>query len=109
MLYKFKSRTSAEVIMLQANGDQMLSIVGKEISPQGIITKEQIPAALAAIEAAIADSEAAEKAHAIRESSEEEEGKMSEDDGINLRQRAAPFIALLKESAAGDASVVWGV
>ena len=63
----------------------------------------------AAIEAAIADSEAAENAHAIRESSEEEEGKMSEDDGINLRQRAAPFIALLKESAAGDASVVWGV
>lgn len=108
MLYKFKSQASAEVIMLPANGDQMLSIIGKEVSPQGIITVEQIPAAIAAIEAAIAAGEAAEKAPAAGEGAEKEE-KMSEEDAINLAQRAAPFLALLKESKEGGASVVWGV
>ncbi len=109
MLYKFKSRTSAEVIMLQANGDQMLRIVGKDIGPQGIITLEQIPAALTALEAAVVAAETAQQAPAAGEAPKEEGDDAAEDDGIQLRQRAAPFIALLKESQDGGASVVWGV
>lgn len=38
MICKFKSQADADVIMLQGNGDQMLDIVGKEPSTQGIIT-----------------------------------------------------------------------
>ncbi len=109
MLYKFKSRTSAEVIMLQANGDQMLRIIGKDIGPQGIITLEQIPAALVAIEAAVVAAEATQQAKATGKATEEKDDDATNEDGIQLRQRAAPFIALLKESQDGDASVVWGV
>ncbi|MFZ2124970.1 MAG: DUF1840 family protein, partial [Rhodoferax sp.] len=32
MIYKFKSQADADVIMFQANGDQMLTIIGKEPS-----------------------------------------------------------------------------
>ena len=49
MLYKFKSQAAADVIMQQFNGDQMLTIVGKAPSAQGIVTVAQIPAAIAAL------------------------------------------------------------
>jgi hypothetical protein len=33
MLYKFKSQSEAEIIMLQPDGDQMLALVGREPFP----------------------------------------------------------------------------
>lgn len=105
MIYKFKSQSSADVIMLQSNGEQMLTIVGKEPSVQGIITVAQIPAAIAALEAAIVVHEAAEAKR--REDPEfviEVEG-----DSVMLRHRAGPFIELLKTSAQAGKDVVWGV
>ena len=50
MPYKFKSRATADLIMLDANGRKLLEIIGK--SPDevhGIITVEQVPAAVAAL------------------------------------------------------------
>ena len=105
MIYKFKSQAAADVIMLQLNGDQMLTIVGKEPSPQGIITVAQIPAAIAALEAAIVTHEAAESHRAEHPQMEVE----VEGDGVMLRQRAGPFIELLRTSAQAGKDVVWGV
>ena len=105
MIYKFKTQADADVIMLQANGDQILDIVGKEPSTQGIITVAQIPAAIAALEKAIKDHEAVEpKRH-------EHPGPLAgvEGDSIMLRHRAGPFIDLLKISAQAGKDVVWGV
>jgi cyclopropane-fatty-acyl-phospholipid synthase len=105
MIYKFKSQAAAEVIMLQANGEQMLSIIGKEPSVQGIVTVDQIPAAIAALEAAIEVHEAAvAKRREHPELVVEVEG-----DSVRLRDRAAPFIDLLKTSAQAGKDVVWGV
>lgn len=105
MIYKFKSQAAADVIMLQMNGEQMLNIVGKTPSPQGIITVEQMPAAIAALEAAVVSHEAAQ---ARREAGLQPEDEI-EGDGIMLRQRAAPFIDLLRCSAEAGKDVVWGV
>lgn len=105
MLYKFKSQATGDVIMLGPNGDQMLSIVGKERSPQGIITVAQIPAAIAALEAAIMAHEAVQSR---REQHPEEQVEV-EGDSVMLRQRAAPFIELLRRSAEAGKDVVWGV
>lgn len=105
MIYKFKSQAAAEVIMLQANGEQMLSIIGKEPSAQGIITVAQIPAAIAALDAAIEVHEAAvAKRREHPELVVEVEG-----DSVRLRDRAAPFLDLLKTSAQAGKDVVWGV
>ncbi len=105
MLYKFKSQAAADVIMLQANGEQMLTIVGKGFSTQGIITVAQIPAAIAALEQAIVVHEAAVTERAEHPSEDVE----VEGDSVMLRHRAAPFIDLLKTSAAAGKDVVWGV
>ncbi|MDD2880490.1 MAG: DUF1840 domain-containing protein [Rhodoferax sp.] len=105
MIYKFKSQAAGEVIMLQANGDQMLTIVGKEPAAQGIITVAQIPAAIAALEAAIVVHEAAE----AKRSKDAELVVEVDGDSVMLRHRAGPFIDLLKTSAQAGKDVVWGV
>lgn len=105
MLYKFKSQAAADVIMLELNGDQMLTIVGKEPAPQGIITAAQIPAAISALETATVVHEDAESKRLVNpELPVEVEG-----DSVMLRHRAAPFINLLRTSAQAGKDVVWGV
>lgn len=104
MIYKFKSQAAADVIMLQINAEQMLRIIGKEPSVQGIVTVEQIPAAIAALESAVAAHETAQLTSDTATASENVEG-----DGVMLRQRAAPFIELLRSSAEAGKNVVWGV
>lgn len=105
MIYKFKSQVAADVIMLQSNGDQMLTIIGKEPSAQGIITMAQIPAAIAALESAIVLHEEVEARRRANPGLQIE----VEGDSIMLRQRAAPFIDLLRTSAQAGKDVVWGV
>ncbi|MGP1629680.1 MAG: DUF1840 domain-containing protein [Giesbergeria sp.] len=110
MLYKFKSRATADLIMLDAQGGQILKIMGKEPALQGIVTVAQIPAAIAAIEAAVTAEErnaaaAEEKDDAVSAQQRDDETQ----DRVTLRQRAAPFLDMLRRSAAEDADVVWGV
>lgn len=105
MLYKFKSQAAADVIMLAPNGNQMLSIVGKEPAAQGIVTVAQIPGAIAALESAIRVHEAAES----KRLENPEQVVEVEGDSVMLRHRAAPFIDLLKISAQEGKDVVWGV
>ena len=53
MLYRFKSQATADVVMLEPNARQLLGVIGKTPSPQGIVTVDQIPAAISALETAI--------------------------------------------------------
>lgn len=105
MIYKFKSQAATDVIMLATNGDQMLHLIGKEPAPQGVITVEQMPAAIAALEAAVLAHEAAQAGREQNPALAEE----VQGDSVMLRQRAAPFIELLRCSAQAGKDVVWGV
>lgn len=115
MLYKFKSRATADLIMLEPNGRQLLQIVGKGEEPHGIITAAQIPAAIQALQAAVAAEEAAEReqqaqqqdAPAAQDGEEPQDGPGQGGEVVRLRQRAAPFIDMLKRSAAEDKDVTW--
>lgn len=107
MLFKFKSRATADLIMLEPNGRQLLEIIGK--SPDdahGIVTAAQIPVAIAALEAAVAADEAAGAAPA-EEGEDADEDLQPARDSVRLRQRAAPFIDMLRRSAAEEHDVVW--
>lgn len=105
MIYKFKSQAAADVIMLQINAEQMLSIIGKKPSAQGIVTVEQIPAAIAALEAAVAAHEAPHSTGKTAAAEQDDDVG----DRVMLRQRAAPFIELLRSSAQAGKDVVWGI
>ena len=110
MLYKFKSRSTADLILLEPQARRLLHIMGKEPAASGIVTAAQIPAALAALEAAVAADEArlreaAQQATEADPNAPEDEPR----DTVRLRQRAAPFIDLLRRSLQEDCDVVWGV
>lgn len=108
MLYKFKSKAAADLIMLEPQGRQILEIIGKAPGSSGIVTAAQIPGAISALEAAVASSEAQPLAPEGQDA-EEEDDQGARADTVKLRQRAAPFIEMLRKSAAEKADVVWGV
>ena len=107
MLYKFKSKAAADLIMLQPNGQRILQIIGKDGAAPGIILPAQMPTAIAALEAAVAEEEAARKAAQARTA---EHGKDSPHaEAISLRQRALPFIDMLRRCEKAGKEIVWGV
>ena len=109
MLYKFKSRATADVIMLESNGRQVLEIVGKTPGASGIITVQQIPAAIDALEAAVADDDARRKANQEEDAQDGDQDHAAPGarDAVSLRQRAAPMIDMLRRSAAENSDVTW--
>ena len=110
MLFKFKSKATGDLIMLELNGRRVLQIIGKDPSVTGIILPAQMPAALAALESAIAAEEAAiQAAKNAKSDASDEPAKRGLSDAVPLRQRALPFMELLKSSHSAGVEIVWGV
>ncbi|MCZ8293253.1 MAG: DUF1840 domain-containing protein [Hylemonella sp.] len=108
MLYKFKSRAAADLIMLEPNGRRVLQIIGKPVDEkQGILQPQDMPAALAALEVAIQQEEARLKSAREEAVARGEEPPKAED--VSLRQRATPFIEMLRRCQKADTEIVWGV
>jgi hypothetical protein len=107
MLYKFKSKAAGDLIMLEPNGRRVLQIIGKDPGPKGIIEPDQIPGAIAALERAITQEEAEQQA-AIDEARAKGEVPPTFKD-VSLRQRAVPFIDMLRRCEKAGADIVWGV
>lgn len=108
MLYKFKSKVTSDVIMLEPNGRQILQIWGKfeEGAPaKGILLPEEMPAAKAALEAAIAQEEAQRAQAALDAQARGEDTQVA---GISLRQRAMPLLDMLQRSLKAQKEIVWG-
>ena len=107
MIYKFKSKAAGDVIMMGPAGDQVLGIIGKGPAAQGIVEAAALPAAMAAIERAVAADEAARDA-AEKEAAAEGR-KLPPRDGVTLRQRVWPLLEMMKRAQAANNDIVWGV
>ena len=108
MLYKFKSPAAADLIMLEPQGRRVLQIIGKPVEDRrGILLPTDMPAAAAALEAAIAQEEAQRKAAEAEAAAKGEE--LPEPEGVSLRQRATPFIEMLRRCEKAGKEIVWGV
>ncbi|HSI49814.1 MAG TPA: DUF1840 domain-containing protein [Ideonella sp.] len=107
MLYKFKSKATGDLIMLEPNGRRVLEIIGKDTGPKGIILPEQMPAAISAVEGAIAKEEADQKA--LAEEAKAKGEKPPHFDVVSLRQRAVPFLDMLRRAEKAKEEIVWGV
>ncbi|MCA3237604.1 MAG: DUF1840 domain-containing protein [Curvibacter sp.] len=108
MLYKFKSRATPDLIMFEPNGRRVLQIVGKfSEDRRGILLPAEMPAAVAALEAAITQDEAQRRAAEAKATDRGEE--LPEAEGVSLRQRATPFIEMLRRCEAAGKEIVWGV
>ena len=103
MIYKFKSKATGDVIMLGPNGDQLLRLIGHEVAPKGIVEVVAMPAAIAALVAAVAADESSPTDGDAHDSTD------TARQGISVRQRVWPMIEMLKSAHAAGQVVVWGV
>ena len=107
MLYKFKSKAAGDLIMLEPNGRQVLQIIGKDAGPKGIILPEEMPGAISALEAAVARESADKNARTDEAKSNGQSPQGGE--GVSLRQRAVPFLDMLRRCEKAKQEIVWGV
>ena len=112
MIYKFKSRATADVIMLKPKARQLLHILDKvniddPEDSEGIIMEDQISAALTALQFAIdAEETALKEAQALAKA----QGlTLPQAPGVSLRQCAYPIMDMLKRSAKEHCDVIWTV
>lgn len=99
MIYKFKSKAAADLIMLGPNGDQLLRLIGREPQAKGILEPQAMFAAIADLQQAIADEEAQRA----------DDKKPQPADRVGLRQRMWPMIEMMKRAQAAGEPIVWGV
>ena len=115
MLFKFKSKASADLIMLELDGRRILKAMIGNDPIKGIIQVAELPLALARLETAVDQDEALRQAHAEKAAAraagqdtngEDEEAALP---AIRLAQRAAPMQKMLQRCMAEEADLVWGV
>lgn len=106
MLYCFKSKAGADVIMMAESADAVLRLLGRTLAPQGILEAAHLPELLQALEAGVADDDArfqraVDEAKAAGQPAPRRQG-------VTLRQRAWPLQELMQRSAKEGTPVVWG-
>jgi len=110
MLYKFKSKVAGDVIMLQPNGQHLLEIIGKhtraEPSVKGILLPEQMPQALAALQAAI-ELEESQRQQALAKALAQSLPAPGLE-AVSLRQRALPLMEVIRTSLKAQEPIIWG-
>ena len=109
MIYKFKSKATGDLIMMGPNGDALLRALGREPAAKGIIEPQHMAQAIAAIERAVADDEAARQAAGAGQADDAGDAATPGRDGVGLRQRLWPMHEMLKRASAANEAVVWGV
>ena len=105
MIYQFRSKAGPDVIMLADLTQRIFEILGRPLEPRGILTVEQLPALIIALETAILkDLEERAKSNTADQENTEKP-KLAD----RLGQRAYPFLELMKQSKAKEEPVMWGV
>ena len=110
MIYKFKSKATGDLIMLQPNGESILKIIGKgEPSQlkQGILLPEDMASAIAALHAAVALEERA-RAEVVQAAHDKGQAPPPAP-AVSLRQRSLPFIQMAQRCLGAKKEIVWGV
>src|SRR5688572_13841038 len=103
MLVTFRTKAYANITMFGDVAKQLLQLMGHSGTIPSAIKAENVPSALARLEAAIAQRRAAEAAEAPK----------ADDDGrdaprkVAISQRAVPLLELLRAAAANKADVMW--
>lgn len=108
MLFKFRSRTTAPVIMLHRSAERLLGILGKSTRAYGVVTHEELPHAIEMLRSAIEEDD---MARARRHDAHAGNGDLGwhDDEHVSLRQRAGPLIEMMERSHASGGDITWGL
>ncbi|VVD95593.1 hypothetical protein PCA20602_01867 [Pandoraea capi] len=105
MLVTFTAHASPTINMLENLAQLLLGIVGKKLGERGAIGADETGAAIAKLEAAIAE----DKAAADKENEGKKSDERDDDNRLRLSQRAYPLLNMLREANAEGGAVMWEV
>lgn len=108
MLVTFKSEATGSITMFGDIAQTLLKMMGATGRVPGALVAEDVPEALAKLEAQIQALKSAPPTRAADDEQTEDRGE--EDDArppVPLASRAVPLIDLLRRAAAAKAGVVW--
>lgn len=110
MLITFKSAAAADVLMFGDAAMSILRVLGKDgADPRGIVTVEQLPGAIARLQAAIDADRARHQPTPDEEEAARESGQTGMAAPVSLAQRAYPLLVMMEDSLKEKAPVTWGV
>ncbi len=101
MLVTFRTDAYSDITMFGDVAEQLLRMMGHSGTVPSAINPEDIPAALARLEAALAAHESAAETGA--QNDEDEDGQPR----VSLRNRAFPLIELLEAAHREQTPVIW--
>lgn len=109
MLFKFKSKAAADLIMLEADGRRLLKIMLGDDPVKGILPWQDMTAVLEKIEQAVLQDEALRKTSPALAAQAGEPVQPPELPAVRLAQRLAPMQQMVRRSLAEQHDIVWGV
>ena len=101
MLVKFHSSAAGELILFAGPAGALLHCMGKATTARGVITEEQIPAAITAIESMMHQT-----ARTANDGSDDADGD-APPPPIDLARRAVPLVNLLRHTMAEKGFITW--
>lgn len=106
MLYRFTSRSVADLIMLGPHAQYLLKAMGKEPTAQGIITWPEMAGAIHALQQVLdAEHEPARPAEPVVKGDDEDETAPAET--VSWSRRAVPLLDMLRRSEQAQHDVLW--
>lgn len=100
--------------MLETHARLLLSTLGKDAGEPGIVTLEQLPAAIQALEAAIAQAEASDSdqvcsANDVQAGVWDDAQHNERENTVSLRARYTPVLQMLKAAQQQATHVIWEI
>ena len=109
-LVVFRSKAAGEIFMFAETARRIFEIIGKADAPRGVITADQVPEALARLQAAVDEEKAQLKAAAEQAEGADRRGDdAAAAPAITLGQRAYPLLEMLRAAQKKKVDVTWGV
>ena len=111
MLFKFKSKATSDLIMLEPDARTLLRMMLGDDPVQGIVLAQDLPATIARLETALAQASANNSSHpnGVPTGPTKTDEDALDEHTVQVGRRAAPMLQMLKRCQAEQADVVWGV
>ena len=117
MLFRFKSKVTGDLLLLDPHGRRILKVMGKADEAQGIIQTKDMPGCILALEKAIEEearqlaesNQNADATPAGLKPDQEGEDPDKSSQGVSFKHRALPMLNMLRACQKAEVPIVWGV
>lgn len=107
MLVRFSSQATANLLIFDDVARALLTVIGKSATQRGVITVDEIPAALVHLHALIEHEKRMKEGRESREENPIPEVGIEPHELIGLSVRAQPFIKTLEQALRERKEITW--